>query len=56
MRRLIAMSRVERNSPNEEHPRRNEEPRDAVDRTPGKAEGEEETVERALEKEESAER
>ena len=47
------MSRVERNEPNEEHPRRNEQPRDAVDRTPSKAEGDEETVERALENETS---
>ena len=42
------MSRVEQN-PNEQN-RENDPPREAVDRTPGKAEGDEKTVDEALRK------
>jgi hypothetical protein len=47
------MSRVEREE-NEQEPRDNR--RDAVDRTPGKAEGDERTVDEALRKNEETER
>lgn len=43
------MSRVDRDSKFEDEQRKNEQRRDAIDRTPNKAEGDEETVDQALE-------
>jgi hypothetical protein len=48
------MSRVEREDKNEQEPRDNR--REAVDRTPGKAEGDERTIDEALRKNEETER